>query len=90
MGGAPTPLGQRHSETTQTTELTDASIDEESKRRATFPQTKNIVFALERPKAADSVWECEARVPVGVHAPHGRPISVMIPIIEAVAVPTSG
>ena len=39
--GAPTPLGQRHSETTQTTELTNASIDEESKRRATFQNTKN-------------------------------------------------
>lgn len=59
-------------------------------RKEGLPQTKNIVFALERPKAAHSVWECEARVPVGVHAPHGRPISVMIPIIEAVAVPTSG
>ena len=75
---------------TQTTELTDASIDGESKRRATFPQTKNIVFALERPKAANSVREWEARVPAGVHAPHGRPLSVMIPIIKAVDVPTSG
>ena len=45
---------------------------------------------IERPKAAHSVRECEARVPARVHAPHGRPLSVMIPIIEAVAVPTSG
>lgn len=90
MGWAPTPLGHSHSETTQTTELTDASIDGESKRRATFPQTKSIIFALERPKAANSVRECEARVPAGVHAPHGRPLSVMILIIEGVAVPTSG
>ena len=45
---------------------------------------------IERPKAAHSVRECEARVPARVHASHGRPLSVMIPIIEAVAVPTSG
>ena len=44
---------------------------------------------IERPKAAHSVRECEARVPARVHASHGRPLSVMIPIIEAVAVPTS-
>ena len=44
---------------------------------------------IERPKAAHSVRECEARVPATVQASHGRPLSVMIPIIEAVAVPTS-
>ena len=42
--GAPTPLGQRHSETTQTTELTDASIDEESKRRAPANQEYRFCF----------------------------------------------
>ena len=81
---------QRHSETTQTTEFTAASIDRGSKRRDTFPQTKNIVFALERPKEAHSVRECQARVPAGVHSPHGQHLSVVMPIIEEVAVPTSG